>query len=104
MPTRKDVLTGAAALTLAASPALSRAARAAEAAGATNAIARHLPSADQVWAWQKQLAAWAPCFTGSASHNAWVDWLGSRLKAAGIEPRRQAFKFPYWQPHSYGLW
>ena len=104
MPTRKDVLTGAAALALSSSAALTRAAQAAEAKSFTDRIARHLPSADQVWAWEKKLAAWAPCFTGSVSHNAWVDWLGSRLQAAGIEPRRQSFKFPYWQPHSYGLW
>jgi hypothetical protein len=102
MPTRKEVLAGA--LALGSSAALTGAARAAEAKGFTDEIARHLPGVDQVWAWQKQLAAWAPCFTGSASHNAWVDWLGARLKAAGIEPRRQSFKFPYWQPHSYGLW
>jgi hypothetical protein len=104
MPTRKDVLTGAAALALATSAAWARAAQAAEAKGFNDAIVKGLPSADTVWGWQKQLAAWAPCFTGSTSHNAWVDWLGARLKAAGIEPRRQSFKFPYWQPHSYGLW
>ncbi|HEV2530629.1 hypothetical protein [Phenylobacterium sp.] len=104
MPTRKDVLTGAAALALSSSAALGQAARAAEARGFSDAIARGLPSADQVWGWEKKLAAWAPCFTGSPSHNAWVDWLGAQLKAAGIAPRRQAFRFPYWQPHSYGLW
>jgi hypothetical protein len=103
MPTRKDVLKGAGALALGGAAGLPSKGQASGAV-VSDAIAKHLPSADQVWAWQKQLAAWAPCFTGSASHNAWVDWLGSRLKAAGIEPRRQAFKFPYWQPHSYGLW
>jgi len=104
MPTRKQVLTGAAALALGSSAALTRAAQAADAGGFSDRFTRHLPDADAVWAWQKQLAAWAPCFTGSASHNAWVDWLGSRLQAAGIAPQRQGFKFPYWQPHAYGLW
>jgi hypothetical protein len=104
MPTRKDVLTGAAALALSSTPALGRAARAAQAQGFSDAITRHLPTADQVWAWEKKLAAWAPCFTGSVSHRAWIDWLGTRLQAAGITPRRQTFRFPYWQPHSYGLW
>ncbi len=96
MPTRKQVLSGAAALAL--SPGV------AAAAGFTDRITRHLPDADQVWEWQKQLAAWAPCLTASPSHNAFVDWLGSRLQAAGIEPRRQSFRLPYWELHSYGLW
>jgi hypothetical protein len=104
MLTRKDVLLGAATFALASSPALKSVARAATAGGFTDRITEHLPSADQLWEWQKQLAAWAPCLTGSTSHNAWVDWLEGRLKVAGIEPHRQAFRFPYWQPHSYGLW
>lgn len=102
-PTRKQVLSGAAALAMATSPALKGVAHAAAAGGFSDRITRRLPSADQLWAWQKQLAALAPCLTGSTSHNAWVSWLEGRLRAAGIEPHRQRFQFPYWQPHSFGL-
>ncbi|WP_372784269.1 hypothetical protein [Phenylobacterium sp.] len=104
MPTRKDVLRGVAALSLASSPPLRGVARAAVAGGFSDRITQHLPSPDQLWAWQTQLAAWAPCLTGGASHVAWINWLEGRLKAAGIAPRRQTFRFPYWQPHSFGLW
>jgi hypothetical protein len=99
MLTRKDVLAGGSALALGAAAVT----EALAASGFADDITKGLPSAETLWAWQKQLAAWAPCFTGSTSHNAWVDWLGSQLKAAGIEPRRQSFKFPYWKPISYSL-
>ncbi|MBS0361388.1 MAG: hypothetical protein JSR98_08405 [Proteobacteria bacterium] len=103
MPTRKDVLLGPAAVALAASSGFAAPARA-QPAGFSDRFTRHLPSAEQLWSWQKQLAAWAPCLTGSASHNIWVDWLEGRLASAGVRPQRQTFHFPYWQPHSYGLW
>src|SRR6185437_13304998 len=109
MLTRKDFLkTGATALSVAgldaAMPALAApASSSTPPEGFTDSVVNGLPSIDQIWDWEKKLAVFAPAFTGSSRHNAYVAMLEAGLKESGYETHRQTFKLPYWEPHAYGL-
>lgn len=63
----------------------------------------NLPSADELWKWLQQLAAWCPASTGSAGHAAFVNFLDQQLRAAKLTPQRKTFHLPYWEPKAYGL-
>lgn len=72
-------------------------------AGFTDSVVRGLPPVDQIWDWEKRLAAFAPAFTGSSRHNDYINMLDAGLKESGYETHRQTLKLPYWEPHAYGL-
>ncbi|HLJ50502.1 MAG TPA: hypothetical protein VKU01_31030 [Bryobacteraceae bacterium] len=74
------------------------------AAGSLPDLAKgNLPGADELWGWLEQLAAWCPAATGSAGHNAFVNFLDQRLRAVNITPQRKTFKIDYWEPKSWTL-
>ena len=99
--TRKDFLKGAGALGMLL-PGLGVAAP--FATGSLPDVATsHLPNADELWRWLEQLAAWCPAATGSAGHNAFVNFLDQRLRAAKLTPERKTFKIDYWEPKAWTL-
>jgi hypothetical protein len=63
----------------------------------------NLPSADELWKWLEQLAAWCPAATGSAGHTAFVNFLDQQLRAAKLTPQRKTFHLPYWEPKAWSL-
>lgn len=101
--TRKDFLKSAGAATLALMLPDSSRAWALDTSGTPSIDARNLPSADEMWKWLEQLAAWCPAFTASANHTNFVNFLDSRLRSAGLTPQRKTFKLPYWELKSYSL-
>jgi hypothetical protein len=63
----------------------------------------NLPSADELWKWLEQLAAWCPAATGSAGHRAFVNFLDQQLRAAKLTPQRKTFPLLYWEPKAWSL-
>ena len=63
----------------------------------------NLPSADELWNWLERLASWCPAATGSAGHNAFVNFLDQRLRAVDVIPHRKTFKIDYWEPKTWNL-
>ena len=63
----------------------------------------NLPGADELWSWLEQLAAWCPAATGSAGHNAFVNFLDQRLRAVHLTPQRKTFRIDYWEPKAWTL-
>jgi hypothetical protein len=101
--TRKEFLKSAGAATLALMLPDSSRAWALDTSGTPSIDARNLPSADEMWKWLEQLAAWCPAFTGSANHTNFVNFLDGRLRSAGLTPQRKTFKLPYWELKNYSL-
>src|SRR5271154_924654 len=66
-------------------------------------VTGNLPSADELWKWLEQLAAWCPAATGSVNHTAFVNFLDVQLRSAKLTPQRKTFTLPYWEPKAWGL-
>ena len=104
--TRKEFVAAMSGTSLAAlvpSVARSQASSTAHIAPFSDRVLRNLPSDDDIWEMELKLASYCPTFTASKGHKAFVDMLAGQLAKAGIEPQRQTFRMPYWEPHSYGL-
>lgn len=63
----------------------------------------NLPGADELWTWLERLAAWCPAGTGSAGHNAFVNFLDQRLRSVHLTPERKTFHIDYWEPKAWTL-
>ena len=99
--TRKDFLKGASALSILL-PRLGIAAPFASSSLPELSIG-NLASADELWKWLQQLAAWCPAATGSAGQTAFVNFLDEQLQSAKIAPQRKTFKINYWEPKTWAL-
>ncbi len=63
----------------------------------------HLPNADELWKWLRQLSEWCPAYTGSPGHVKYVNLLDQKLREAKLVPQRKTFHLPYWELKGYGL-
>src|SRR5580704_1787963 len=96
---RRKFLKGAAAAGL-----LSRAQlNAAPTAGASAFRPELLPSQKELWDWQVWMAKLGPKYTGNPAHRAFVDFLDSQLKSAGLEVARDHFTLPRWEAYRWEL-
>jgi hypothetical protein len=62
-----------------------------------------MPSADEVWDWQVWMAKLGPKYTGNAAHRTFVEFLATKLQAAGLDVARDAFTLPLWEARAWGL-
>lgn len=63
-----------------------------------------MPSADQLWQWQRQLVAFGTRYTGSPGHGRFVDWLAGQFSAVpGFTLRRDRLTFDRWLARAYSL-
>jgi hypothetical protein len=63
-----------------------------------------LPSVDQLWAWQQQHVAFGTKFTGSAGHQAYIDWLAQQFgQIPGFRLTSDRKTFNRWLATGYSL-
>ena len=62
-----------------------------------------LPSRKQVWDWQVWMAQLGPKFTGNKAHVAFIEFLDTGLKKAGLEVSRESYTFTRWDATRYEL-
>ena len=62
-----------------------------------------MPSADQVWDWMTWMAKLGPKFTGNAAHTTFVEFLATKLQAAGLSLTRDHYTLPMWEARSWSV-
>src|SRR3954469_22590460 len=73
-------------------------------AGADGVIDRALPSAQALKADVQRMVDFGPRLTGSAGHNAYIDWLEREVSSAGCRiPPRKTHPVELWEVQRYGL-
>jgi hypothetical protein len=63
-----------------------------------------IPSAEEIWGWQNQLAHFGTRYTGSTGHTNYVDWLSEHFAAIpGFTLKRDRLTFNRWLARDYSL-
>src|SRR5581483_1830809 len=62
-----------------------------------------MPSIQDVWDRQVWMASLGPKYTGNAAHRKFVEFLATKLQAAGLEVARDRFTLPMWEAKGWGI-